>query len=1088
MLTILSEDFSSSALQKLVQNTAQNRKKCILIVPEQQTLYAEATMAKILPSDAPLYFEVSNFSRLANTVFRALGGISYRYADKAASALLMWKVFDAAHPLLAAPSTENMTDRVSDTLSVLNELYAAGADESALEKAAGKLSDNDRLRDRLRDLALIFRLYKGERAELYGSLAEDLDRLGAVLEENAFFADTLFFVDSFTSFTAQEYRILAALVRMTDVTVALTLPQNVPFSLSYAETEDTAHRLSALAEKAGVPILRQTEEASALPDGIAHAKAHLFRADKKLFPSPDGNKTITPLLADDPFSAAAFIASDIAARVQSGARYRDFVIFARDCRAYRGILDEALRAQGLPFFMSEERDIMNFAAIKMIMTAYDIAQKDYRKEDVIAYLKCGMSGFSDDDIDIFELYADFWRLNGAFFRQAEDLTMSPSGYGANHTAQEEETLARINALRRQFSAPLEKLRQATGEPITVRAHAEILFRFLRETECEERLSAFAQRAKEAGNEAEADTLSRLFRTICNLLDTAVETVGELVLDRGHFAEVLRILFGSVGLGQLPASADAVMVGNADMLRADAPRFVYLLGVNEGEFPAAVKSRGTFDDNERAILSELGIFLDADPLLRAAREEFCFLRSLCAAKERVLAIAFTEDTAGKALSESLVFGRLQAMYGQAERADGDAFHPSAAIALVGEDADTEKGNALRTLLKEDVRYADLFAQDAPPLSDTECTLGADLSATLFPKEMHLTQSRIESYANCPFAYYCRYLLSLSEKTDATFSFADIGTMIHAVLERLFDRLEKKGETIRSVKKEDLSQETKQILLDYIEEICPKEMRDSPRLKHLFDRLYRTSLLLAEELYDEFAQSKFSPTFFEFAIGKKGAPDPIIFETEDGHRMLFYGVIDRVDSYRDENGKLYLRVVDYKTGTKVFSPSDVAKGRNLQLLIYLFSLWKSGDKDFLASLGLKDGEMPIPGGALYMSASPQDVKLTEPMAEAEVKAMAKDSLARSGLILKDEAVIRAMDATLSGHYVPLSLDKNGNIKWTDHFATAERMGEILSEMQTTLSALGTAMHRGCANAAPKSVREAGKDVCSYCSFHAVCRHQR
>lgn len=51
------------------------------------------------------------------------------------------------------------------------------------------------------------------------------------------------------------------------------------------------------------------------------------------------------------------------------------------------------------------------------------------------------------------------------------------------------------------------------------------------------------------------------------------------------------------------------------------------------------------------------------------------------------------------------------------------------------------------------------------------------------------------------------------------------------------------------------------------------------------------------------------------------------------------MDRVDGYiRD--GRLYLRVMDYKSGKKSFSLSDIWYGLNMQLIIYLYALHEEG----------------------------------------------------------------------------------------------------------------------------------------------------
>ena len=69
----------------------------------------------------------------------------------------------------------------------------------------------------------------------------------------------------------------------------------------------------------------------------------------------------------------------------------------------------------------------------------------------------------------------------------------------------------------------------------------------------------------------------------------------------------------------------------------------------------------------------------------------------------------------------------------------------------------------------------------------------------------------------------------------------------------------------------------------------------------------------------------------------------------------GKIDRVDLFR-EDGQLYVRVIDYKTGKKEFRLSDLLCGLNMQMLLYLAALAENGEERYGAPL--------LPAGVLYM----------------------------------------------------------------------------------------------------------------------------
>ena len=1081
MLTIISEGFGTSSARARAKAAVEAGQRCILLVPEQETLNAEAEMARLLPPSAPLYFEVTNFSRLANTVFRTLGGISYRYADGAASALLMWKTLDALAPHLHVPMRD--ASAVDEMLSALGELYAAGIDEEALAATARRLPEDARLRRKLEDLSLIFRIYRGELTEIYGSHSEDLDRLSLLLSENNCFPDVTFFVDAFTSFTAQEYRILEALMRKNNVTVSLTCKESGHPSLCYEETKDAISRLLSLAESAGVRAVRENGEEDVLPPSLFHAKEHLFRADKALVPYTGRADALSLWRTKNPFDAANAIAADIAARIREGAHFSDFVVFVRDAKKYTGIIDKALERQGIPFFMSLERDVFSFAAIRMIRAAYDVLCKGYRTGDVLSFLKCGFGEISPDDVDVFEIYVTFWHISGKGFGGEEPWTMSPSGYAKDVTEGEKVILARANGVREKLKDMLSVLESGSRDGDTVKTHATALYAFLDRMRCEEQLLALSEEEKALAHPAEADALERLFGVICGLLDAACETAGELSVSREQFADMLNILFSSMSFGQLPTSQDAVTVGSAEMLRARGVRFAYLLGVNEGEFPATVAAGGAFADSERKQLAELGLPLAFDPLMRASREQFCFLRALCAPKERATVITCKTDAAGGAVHPSVLFSRMEKMFGAATDIQKiEAYTPEAALELADGSGETA---ALSAILEGDGRFTHFLSGKDIPICDAECYIDAALANELFPKSIRMSQTRFESYSNCPFSYYCRYLLGLSEKNHADFSVLDIGTLIHAVLENLFKVLSHDGKTIKAVSREEIPRYTSEVCRAYIDEICPKEMRGSPRLLHLFSRLERSAVLISEELYDEFAQSEFTPAFFEFTIGRAGAPDPIAFDLGEGAEMLFHGQIDRIDTYKGKDGALYLRVVDYKTGEKSFSVDDVKKGKNLQMLLYLFSLWRSQNSAFAERLGLTEGTSPLPAGVMYMHTSVKDVELAAPLNVEEVKKKAKENLTRSGLTLESEEIARAMDKLLLGHFLPVKTNADGSIKWDKSFASLERMGELFGEMQAAVAEIGAGMRKGRACADPTKDGFGMGSICDSCSFKPVCR---
>ena len=308
----------------------------------------------------------------------------------------------------------------------------------------------------------------------------------------------------------------------------------------------------------------------------------------------------------------------------------------------------------------------------------------------------------------------------------------------------------------------------------------------------------------------------------------------------------------------------------------------------------------------------------------------------------------------------------------------------------------------------------------------------------------------------------------------------------VLERIFLRLQEEGMHVRDLDAAEVERLAGEIIDDYVGRVCPESVRRTPRFTHLLSTLRRAALPVLFEMVEEFSQSEFVPTFFEMGIADgEDAPEAIPFTLPGGTRVAIYGRIDRVDTYRKGN-KTYLRIIDYKSGEKSFSLADIERGLNTQLLVYMISLWKSENPAFRARLCEAGGEI-LPAGILYTGARIKDATCDSPDEARDFADHLGAAVSRSGLLLDDPDVLRAMDRELSGRYIPVRVDpKSGEISRGSQksLASLERMGELVGEIGDVITRIAGDMRSG--NASPRPREEGKKNrACEYCDMRAVCR---
>lgn len=1061
-----------------------------LIVPEQQTLIAEGEIARDFPSNAPLYLEVTNFTRLANTVFRQTGGLVKDNYDKTEKMLLMWRALTEANPYLSPSMRSDVTEgSVAKALSAVGEMekLALRAEDISQMAQDERLCTDTRLKSKLTDLALLIDTFHGMLGE--GEHTDEITRaIHQTQGRGDLFLGCHFFFDGFTSFTEPQYRLLTLLCQRGEVTVTLPIPKANRDGFEYTELREAEERLRRCGREAGVDVKRKAI------DGAQHTRnAYLADIGLKLWRSNDiidndclqnAADSLRIFSARTPYEEASFIASDIKRRILEGAKYTDFAILARNCESYLGLIDRALERADIPYFVSQTKDVSSFEAIKLIRIAYRIVEHRFRRDDVIAYLKCGLSGVDREAADLFESYVETWQLSGDRFTDTDAWNMNPDGFTAKRRERCDELLSIIHQTRERLLSPLRRLCDSAKNEMTVREHAHALVEFLCELGMEDQLYARADQLRERGEDAAAEENERLWGVIVDTLDKVVRVVSDFTVTPATFSALLSIAFSSVIIGRLPAHSDEVTLGGANLLRLYDKKHVYLVGVNYGEFPMTVSDSSYFSEKERATLRALGYEAEPGDDVRTSKELFYFSRAFSFGTESVTLLCTEKSMQFKNTPPAAIIGRLKEK-GIRVR-DVAALTPEERIytAQCAEDYLAEHpgdidSELIRTVLARNGRRAATdFAKTS--LSNRTLTLNRESVDSLYGDRLALTQSRIESFVDCPMQHFLKFALKLSTPERAEIDNRNVGTMVHAILETFFDQLRKSGESAAALTREDIGCRVQKIAESYVRSIGAKGDMLPARRAHVIERLTKGAQLVAEGLCDELSDSRYVPAYFELAIGRGETEgiDPSVIALGDGSRAYIYGVIDRVDLYR-EGDDAFVRVVDYKTGSKSFNVSDLKKGKNLQMFLYLRALMQSSK--FRTRLGLCDSGEVIPGGVIYVQTK---LDGTTESPDADGYEVLKNQQTRLGMLLNEERNLCAMNR----RFLPLRFTSTGALHKSSEklLYTREGWEDLCCEIDGVIRKIGSDMKSGYIPARPKPE---GKDSpCTFCSFRPVCRQTK
>ena len=369
-----------------------------------------------------------------------------------------------------------------------------------------------------------------------------------------------------------------------------------------------------------------------------------------------------------------------------------------------------------------------------------------------------------------------------------------------------------------------------------------------------------------------------------------------------------------------------------------------------------------------------------------------------------------------------------------------------------------------------------------MADTAPRQVHDLPAleALLGRKLRISPSQLEKYYTCRYGYFLQYVLGLRPRRRAELSADQSGTLMHWVLQMALDPHPGPDNPMAALQPfmelDDEAMASLAALLvdEYAKRYLPE---DTARFAYLLSRLKKSMTSLLCYLRDEQNQSQFKPVACELKIGRgEDAVPAQVYHLSDGRTVQLVGTVDRADEWVEEDGTRWVRVVDYKTGTKKLDLKEVYCGLDCQMLLYLFTLERNAKRQFPGATA---------AGVEYLLADPAPKSVDR--SELGDDADPAPTYPMNGLLLDEESIYRAMDTKGTGEFVPLSFSaKTGkplNAKST--LADTAKLGRIRDHLDGLLIDMAKNLYSGRIDAEPLCT--GGRSPCTYCEFRCACTHR-
>ena len=1050
----------------------------ILLVPEHASHVAEMDLCRVCGDTASRHAEALTFKLLASRVLSICGGSADVTLDSGGKLLTLQRTLTELAPVLKVYKRPSQRAAFLESLlAVMEELQAYAVSPEQLSESVAQIEGESG--DKLRDLSLIYGIYLSKLHAPGHDARDVLEKLEENLEASGYIDNKDIFLDGFSYFTGRELRILRILLRRAK-SVTVTLLGDTQDRELFSESLRVRERLYALARDAGVACEEKILPQGEVRGALDHIERCFFGAADEFTQPTD---TVALYEAGSAYSECEWVASQVLQLVRKqGYRYREITVTARDLDSYAGAIENVFARYGIPLYYAHRSDILKSPVLTLLLGALDAASGGFEYEDVFRCLKTGLAGLSAEECDLLENYVIKWDIRGAMWTRDVPWTAHPEGYGVPWRTEHEEMLARVNAAREKVRAPLSHLYEGVRGTGDVEGKVTALYNYLTEIALPEELQRQTETLWQRGETQRAEELAQLWNVLCGVLDQFVEMLGGTELDAEEFARLMRLVLTQYSVGTIPVSLDRVSL--AEMTRNDrhAVRVLFLMGANDHVLPAVGGSGGILKDEDRAALEALDVRLAPYGMAQFRLELQNLYAALAQPTDRLYISYPRFDNAGAELRPSFVVGRVQTLCPsvKVETEDTDKVYrlttESGALDYAGEHVG---GEAWRYLERRG-GCAEALAAMRDASHYTRGRLSREAVHTLYGRSITLSASRMDKARSCHFAYFMQYGLRAKERTAAGFDAPQVGTFVHDVMEHTLRAASERG-GLKALERPALHALVRQAIGAYIEKNLPDLDGKNARFRYLFRRLCESVYRIMDSTVEELSDSDFEPLAFELGFGADGQL-PAVTIREAGEELRVVGKVDRVDGWL-KDGKLYLRVVDYKTGAKRFDLAELRYGLGLQMLLYLFTLRDEGGKLF--------GGYPIePAGVLYLPAREKLLNLPRNASEEEIERAMHKELQRSGMVLNDPAVLRAMEhsALEAPCYLPVRVkkSKDGETEITGSIATSAQLGKLGLYVEEQLRRMVRELASGNIDADPWA-RSEQDSACTYCEFAPACHFE-
>ena len=1076
--------------------------KLIYIVPEQYTFQRETLLLKEATERALMRTQVISFKRMAYRVFEECSGRAHDRLKDSGKNMLLYKVIQESDESLEYFNKIAKEQGFIDILSkTITEFKKYNITSELINKTLEELGENSvsdiELKQKMHDLSYIYDKFNSSIFNNSIDSDDELTILKQKLEKCTIYDDAIVWFDEFTTFTPQQLEVIRVLAKKCkEINITLCMDEIEKSKNDITDVFDvinkTEQMILNMMKEENIEYLKSIDLNGNTNNRFKNS-SELSHLEKYFYAYPfeqykDEVKNIRLYKANNIYDEMEAVAKEIIRLVQKEEyRYKDISVVCRNIESYDKIAAAIFTEYNIPYFLDKKIDLLNNPVVVLILSSLEIYLKKWSYESVFKYLKSDLTNVTRDEIDILE---NFVLANGI-----KNYKWTGSLSYIDEKDQE------IIDIMEKVRTPLMKLHDSINNKPDVRNICKCIYEFLVELDVFNKIDVKINEFEENALEDKVKEYSQIVKIVLDILDQAVSAIGDEKTEIYEFYKILNSGFEGQEIGVIPISLDQVNIGDIARIKGRDVKALFIIGVNDGVLPSASRDEGILSDKDRDILKLNGITLSSTTKAKVFEEQFMVYTALTLSS-RFLMISYPmADFEGKSLRPSIVIPKIKKIFPKLEeessiynlREKNDEYFKITAplptfnelILAIRRDCENkeieEYWDEVFKWFKESEQFKNKSGHilDGFTYNNTSNNISREIVKKLYSnnnEKLLFSISRLERYAECPFAYFIQYGLKAKDRKIYEFSAPDLGSFMHDILDDFTKYVKYKNILWSSLDKNKCKEIVNTLVNDKLKNSSNSILNSNKRYKYFTTRFKRVITKSVSIITEQMKKGQFEIYSNEFTFGNYKESSPIKLSLPTGEEVYLTGRIDRIDKL-DLDGNTYIRIVDYKTGMKEFNLNELYYGLQIQLLVYLDAILRNSQAIFEKQV--------MPGAILYFRIDDPIIKSTVQLDEEEINKEVMKKLKMNGLLLKDVKIVQSMDNDMITYslIIPATLKKDGTFSQTSSVVTEEQFDLLREYVNEKMVELCTDMLSGKIKIEPcKSIKGSH---CEYCDYSAICQ---